>query len=80
MSKKQTRRTISFRAEVFERMRRYCDREGIPMARWAEIVIASDLDARAVEKVDREEAVEAVTANRRSREAELEEMRRRAFG
>lgn len=80
MSKLSTRRAVSFRAEVFERARRYCQREGIPLARWMEIVITSALDAREVAKLDRETAVAAVTSARTNREAELEAMRKAAFG
>jgi len=79
-SQRQTRRTVSFKAEVFERMRRFCEKEGIPLARWVERMVTLGLDRAEQPKVTRGDALRALHAAPTERAAKLEEARRRAFG
>lgn len=57
MAKRQTRRSISFRAEVFERLRRFCEANDASMAGWVEKQITEVLDAHGEPVVTREEAL-----------------------
>ncbi len=43
MAKKQTRRSISTSKSFFERMKRYCDRNSIPMSAFLEFSLEGDL-------------------------------------
>jgi hypothetical protein len=60
VSKRQTRRSISFRAEVFERIRRHCAKLGVSMTSWLEQRVTVALDDVNEPTVEREEAVRAV--------------------
>lgn len=79
-TKKSTRRSISFKAETFERIRRYCEREGVSVAGWADAVLTGHLDHRGEPKVPREEAVQVVRGKVDDQERRIEEARKAAFG
>lgn len=83
MSKRQTRRSVSFKSEVFERARRHC-LGATPLAAWMERVITEALDDEGAPAVSREEAVRTLRENadivRAEREREVEAQMARAFG
>ena len=57
MSKRQTRRTVSLRAEVYERLRDHCGLHGHAMCALAEEAIMALLDRHGAPKVDRKTAL-----------------------
>ena len=57
--RRQTRRSVSFRAEVHERMRRRCEAQGVAVAAWLEQIVVRELDATETPSVSREEALAA---------------------
>lgn len=54
---RHTRRSVSFRAEFFERLRRYCKSEGAAMSACIEEEMTALMDAAGIPKVSRDEAV-----------------------
>lgn len=77
MSKRQTRRSVSFRAEVFERIRRHCEKEGVSITGWVEGTLTSFLNHQGAPQVSRDEALRARGI---LPDAEVEQMRKAAFG
>lgn len=87
MSKRQTRRSVSFKSEVFERARRHCS-GAIPLAAWVEKVVTEALDDEGAPAVSRDEAVRVVleqaeiakAERAQAREQDLDAAMRAAFG
>lgn len=55
MSKKQTRRSVSFKGTTYQRLKDYCDASGRSVSGYLEEVIAEKLDAVGAPKVSPEE-------------------------
>lgn len=77
MPSKSTRRSISFRAEVFERMRRYCEKHGVSLSRFCEEKLMLVLDVAEEPQVSRDEALRARGI---LPDTEVEQMRKAVFG
>lgn len=67
MAKRQTRRTISFRAELFAAMEKHCREHGIAMAAFAEDACRNMLATHGVAMPSHEEAVEYLRTRSKSR-------------
>lgn len=50
MAKKQTRRSISVRGDIYERVKKFCDARGISMSAFVEERILEYLDAGSTSK------------------------------
>lgn len=70
-SKIQTRRTVSFRAEVYVRIVRAAEVHGLAAAALVESAVTSYLDMLGVEKVSRDEALVSLGVKRQTCEAEV---------
>lgn len=66
---RQTRRSISFRAEVFERIRQHCEERGIPVSAWAEIMLSKAMDGVGTPDVAREDALAELQRRREEKRA-----------
>lgn len=69
MSKRQTRSSISYRAEVFERARAHAEASGSTLTAYAEQALVEKLDRDGAPKVKRDEAVRVGKARRASKAA-----------
>lgn len=56
-SLRQTRRTVGMRAEIYERLRLFCESEQIVITRFVEKAIIRELDKRGAPKVTRTQAI-----------------------
>lgn len=68
--KRQTRRTVSFRAQVYERARRHASARDIPLAAWVEEVVTRALNEAHAPEIGRDEALVCIGADVRPRELE----------
>lgn len=68
MSKRQTRSSISYRAEVFERARKHAEASGMTMTAYAEQALVAALDRDGAPMLERADAVRERT-DRRARKA-----------
>jgi len=69
VAKRQTRRSISFRAEAFERIRQHCKERGLPVSAWAEIMLGKAMDGAGTPDVAREDALAELQRRRDEKRA-----------
>lgn len=84
MAKRQSRRSVSFRAEVFVRLHDAAVADGTPLSAFVESIVTAALDRASVPAVSRDDALRRLGAwSSRSRvdpEERIENLRREAFG